>query len=104
MLLATAQVKPPGVKKDSVKAVKWYKKAAAKQDPKALYNLALCYEYGDGVTRSHRWARYYFSKAAALGHKSAGGKIKALSAAWCKTSLRWIVSPRPLNSLAFVIV
>lgn len=54
----------------------WYKKAALKNDDKALYNLGLCYKYGDGVKQSNRWAQYYFKKATELGHTAAKKELK----------------------------
>ncbi|MHA4810017.1 tetratricopeptide repeat protein [Flavitalea flava] len=60
-----------GVQKDYQQAVAWYRKAARKNDPKALYNLGLCYKHGDGVEQSSRWANHYFVKAQKFGHKTA---------------------------------
>ncbi|MFN7604068.1 MAG: hypothetical protein ACK5R0_21960, partial [Bacteroidota bacterium] len=67
-----------GVKQDYSKAIYWYKKAADKADDKALYNLGLCNEFGDGVRQSIRWAKHYYSKASKLGHKNAKSKLKGL--------------------------
>ncbi len=63
-------------------AVKWYRKAVARQDDKALYNLGLCYKEGDGVTRSKRWALYYFSKADKTGNKKAKKQIAEIQKKW----------------------
>lgn len=41
-----------------------------------MYNLGLCYLYGDGVARSERWARFYMTKAAHYGHPVAKRKLK----------------------------
>ena len=57
----------------------WYKKAARKNDPKALYNLGLCYKFGDGVNKSMRWAIYYFEKAMYLEHKNAKAQFKSFA-------------------------
>jgi len=38
----------------------------------------LCYLNGDGVTKSTRWAKYFFEKAKVLGHKEAENKLKEL--------------------------
>ena len=43
-----------------------------------MYNLGLCYEFGDGVTQSTRWTKHYYSKASKLGHKEAKDKLKRL--------------------------
>jgi TPR repeat protein len=59
----------------------WYKKAAAKDDPKALYNLGLCYKHGDGVNRSQRWAKYYFERAARLGNSAASMQLREIMTA-----------------------
>lgn len=56
----------------------WYKKAANQGDDKVLYNLGLCYEFGDSVNQSIRWAKYYFNKASKLGHRKASNKLKKL--------------------------
>jgi TPR repeat protein len=42
------------------------------------YNLALCYEHGDGVRQSKRWAKYYFERAIDFGHKKAKGQLRKL--------------------------
>jgi TPR repeat protein len=67
-----------GVKKDERKAVEWYKKAAAKNDAKALYNLGHCYADGEGVKQSNRWAKHFFTKAFEYGHRKAKGQLKKL--------------------------
>jgi TPR repeat protein len=53
-----------------------YKKAASKNDDKAFYNLALCYEYGEGLTRSTRWAEHYYLKVAKFGNQKSKEKLK----------------------------
>jgi TPR repeat protein len=63
---------------DQIKAVQWYKKAARRSDPKAYYNIGLCYKRGEGVRQSNKWAMYYFNKAVALGHKEASKQLKEL--------------------------
>jgi len=71
-----------GIEKDDKMAVKWYRRAAAHQDDKALYNLGLCYKEGDGVIRSKRWALYYFTKADKFGHKKAKKHIVEIQNKW----------------------
>jgi TPR repeat protein len=68
-----------GIKKDETKAVYWYKKAASKNDDKALYNLGLCYKHGNGVKQSNRWAKHYFEHAKRFGHKEAAKELRALN-------------------------
>lgn len=63
------------LKKTTKKQFSGYKKAAARKDDKAFYNLGLCYKYGDGVRKSKRWAKYYFLKADKFGHKLAKGQL-----------------------------
>ncbi len=53
-------------------------KAAAKNDEKALYNLGLCFKYGEGVVRSDRWAKYYFSEASKFDHPKANAQLKSI--------------------------
>ncbi len=43
-----------------------------------MYNLGLCYELGDGVKQSNRWAKHYYTKASNLGHENARDKLKRL--------------------------
>ena len=40
-----------------MEAVKWYRKAAEQNYAAAQYNLAICYERGDGVAKD--WAEAY---------------------------------------------
>jgi len=49
-----------GVAQSYDKAVKWYRLAAAQGLPDALYNLGMCYEYGEGVPEDdHEALRLY---------------------------------------------
>ncbi|XP_071502944.1 uncharacterized protein [Diadema antillarum] len=48
---------------DSKKAVPYLRKAAAKEEPEALYHLAVCYEFGWGVVHNE-------AKAASLYHSA----------------------------------
>ncbi|MBK7030953.1 MAG: sel1 repeat family protein [Bacteroidales bacterium] len=68
-----------GIKQNQEQAVFWYKKAAHKNDAKALYNLGLCYESGEGVLQSNRWAEFYFLKASKLGYRKARNKVKRIT-------------------------
>ena len=46
-----------GVPQDIGKAISWYSKAVAANDPGALNNLAILYAEGCGVDRDHDHAR-----------------------------------------------
>jgi uncharacterized protein len=43
-----------------------------------LFNLGLCYKYGDGVRRSIRWSKHYFLKAHKFGHERAKSQLREL--------------------------
>jgi TPR repeat protein/serine/threonine protein kinase len=60
---------------NSTKAEQWYRKAAAKGSLKAMYNLGLMFEYGNGVGRNSAEAQKWYAKAAAGGHEGAKNKI-----------------------------
>lgn len=55
-----------------------FRKRRKKDDDKAFYNLGLCYEFGEGVTQSARWAIHYYAKASKLGHQKAAIKLKQM--------------------------
>jgi len=50
-----------GVERDSIEAVKWYRKAAVKGDAKAQHNLGLCYANGEGVKKDSVEAQEWFA-------------------------------------------
>ena len=56
---------------DSQKAFYWFSKAAEKNHPAALNNLALMYIFGNGVKKDVKKGRELMLKAAELGTKSA---------------------------------
>lgn len=41
-----------GLSQDLTKAVEWYEKGAEMNDPKCIYGLAACYQFGDGVEQN----------------------------------------------------
>ena len=47
-----------------MEAVKWYRKAAEQDLALAQYNLAVCYDRGDGVAEDHVEAVKWYRKAA----------------------------------------
>jgi hypothetical protein len=63
------------VEQDKAEAVKWYRMAAEKGEAKAMFNLGLSYEYGDGVKQDHAEAVKWYRKAAEKGNQKA---IRAL--------------------------
>lgn len=60
-----------GKTQDYEMAVKWYLKAAAKNNANAMIRLAECYEEGYGVEKNERKGVEYEKKAAALGNPKA---------------------------------
>ena len=56
-----------GIAKDPVKAVYWFKQAAAQDVALAKFNLGLCYEGGNGVAESEDTAIDYYMEAAEGG-------------------------------------
>lgn len=57
-------------KRDMKKAHEWFKKAAEKNDPEALYSLGSMYEQGFGVIRNTNKAYNYYIKSANQGYIS----------------------------------
>src|SRR6266704_2297542 len=53
-----------GVAKDDAEAVKWFRKAAEKNDASAQYNLGVCYAQGYGVAKDGVEAAKWYRKAA----------------------------------------
>ncbi|RVX04334.1 F-box protein [Vitis vinifera] len=50
---------------------RWYLKAAEGGYVRAMYNVSLCYSYGEGLVHSHRQARRWMKRAADRGHSKA---------------------------------
>lgn len=52
-----------GVDQDLTKAVYWYQKGATLGDPRAIYGLGACYDFGDGVKQDKKKAYKLFIEA-----------------------------------------
>lgn len=50
---------------------KWYMKAAEGGYVRAMYNISLCFSFGEGLTRNHQLARKWMKRAADRGHSKA---------------------------------
>ena len=67
-----------GVKADSKKAVKWYRKSAEQGLAQAQYNLARMYQAGDGVQPDCKEAANWLRKAAAQNYLLANNRLGVL--------------------------
>lgn len=61
----------PGIKKNCVKAVEWYRKAAKQGHCNAQYMLGMMYEEGREVEQNYEEATVWYKKAGAQGHMGA---------------------------------
>ena len=68
-----------GVAEDEAEAVIWFRKAADRGQPRALFLLGECYEEGNGVQANLQKALEYYQKAADKGYKSAQEAIARLN-------------------------
>lgn len=50
---------------------RWYLRAAEHGYVRAMYNVSLCYKYGEGLVQSHHEARKWMKMAADRGHSKA---------------------------------
>jgi hypothetical protein len=55
--------------------IHWLKKSAGQGHPQAQHNLALCYDYGKGVTKDDAEAVRWHRKAAIQGNASSGSEL-----------------------------
>ncbi|MFH4090516.1 sel1 repeat family protein, partial [Acinetobacter baumannii] len=55
------------IKKDDLKASKWFEQGAKKGNPSAIHNLGVSYYKGLGITEDKAKAFKYFSQSAELG-------------------------------------
>nr|XP_033783627.1 death ligand signal enhancer [Geotrypetes seraphini] len=75
---------------DPQKAVKYLWLAAENGDSQSRYHLAICYESGFGVQKSHQEAVKHYERAAAAGNKPAQQMLKAI----CQKQLQEIIFSR----------
>ena len=61
--------------KDFEKAAYWYKKSAEQGNSRAQYNLAKCYENGEGVVKDYEQAVYWYTQAAEQGDADAQNNL-----------------------------
>jgi hypothetical protein len=69
-----------GVAQSYDEAVKWWRLAAAQDDPGALYSLGVCHANGHGVPLDEDEALRLYKRAAAQGHAEAAAKVGELEA------------------------
>ena len=67
-----------GVRKSARTAAKWYRKAAAQGELRAIYQLGILHESGRGVPRDYQAAAKWYLKAAAAGDPKAQAKLGIL--------------------------
>jgi TPR repeat protein len=73
-----------------IKAVRWYKLAAAQGIAHAQYNLALMYDQGQGVAQNYKEAVYWYKIAAAQGLAKAQQNLGAMNASGDGTAQNYI--------------
>lgn len=66
------------MKKDMVKAVKWFRKAAEQGNAVAQCNLGWSCEDGDGIEKNLKKAVEWYRKAAQQGSKEAAKLLRKL--------------------------
>jgi len=54
-----------------------YEQSALLGDSTGMYNLSICYEEGEGVTKDLNKAKEWYTKAAAQGYEAAQTKLNA---------------------------
>jgi TPR repeat protein len=60
---------------DSNKAVKWYTESSEKGNSVAMFNLGMCYKYGDGVDMDKTKGFELFEQSALLGSSGAMNNV-----------------------------
>ena len=64
-----------GIRKDYLKVIQWYEKAANQGDVSAQYSLGVMYERGEGVKQDYTKALEWYEKAANQGDVSAAHNL-----------------------------
>ena len=95
-----------GTPQDFKAAAKSYRRSASKQDPRAIYYLALMHAYGRGMDQDFQQAMILFKEAAEMGQVGAQLMLANFTCTgmeslsimiWLTTGLR---SPRPAKTRA----
>ena len=60
-----------GFNKFFLEQAKWYMKAAEGGYVRAMYNISLCFSFGEGLASNHQLARKWMKRAADRGHSKA---------------------------------
>jgi len=69
-----------GVVQDDAEALRWWQLAAAQGHPTALFNVASCYEVGQGVRKNKAAAIRWYRRAQAAGDPAAASALRRLRA------------------------
>lgn len=67
-----------GQKQNTVHAFDWFLKAAEQFHVDAIFNVAYCYEMGDGTTQNEENAIHYYKQASLLGDYEASNKLAGI--------------------------
>ncbi len=79
-MIGVVYEKGQGVAIDYAEAVRWYRKAADKENPAAQYRLGRLYERGLGVEQSREEAIKWYKKSAKQGYVDARQALKRMDA------------------------
>ena len=67
-----------GVEKNLDEAIFWLEKAAGQNNPEAIFDLATCYEHGEGVEQDLKKAITLYRQSFVFGYTKAGKKLETL--------------------------
>ncbi|MEI8243770.1 MAG: tetratricopeptide repeat protein [bacterium] len=67
-----------GTEKNLPEALKWFAKAAEKNDADAQYELGTMFEQGNGVAKDQAQAVKWYQAAVTMNHAVAKAKLQAL--------------------------
>ena len=75
--IGLAYLNGEGLEINYIEAINWFKVAVqGNEKMKAFYQLAICFENGYGTEKNSDRAKFYYQKAAELGHQKAKEKMK----------------------------